>query len=318
MLSDLETLQKDRALIVDDIVTADAASGAVVDLIGLGVRSYARVPLTTEGQLIGSLNLYSDQPGAFNHDHSVVAREVADSLATAIRQAQLFEEVKTSRECLTDLSRRLFRAEESERRRIAGELHDEIGQALTALKLNLRAMTRNLDAPTSTRRLGDCIALVERTIEQVRGLSLDLRPALLDDLGLVPALRSHVGAMARRSDIEASFVVDERIDRQDPEVETACYRIAQEAMNNVARHSGASRVRVELARSEHAFWLIVADDGSGFDVTAAMARAAAGASLGLLGMRERAALLGGRVDITSSAGRGAEVRATFPIRPEAL
>ncbi len=124
-------------------------------------------------------------------------------------------------------------------------------------------------------------------IEQVRGLSLDLRPALLDDLGLVPALRSHVGAIARRSDIEASFVVDEHIDRQDPEVETACYRIAQEAMNNVARHSGAMRVRVELARSAHAFWLIVADDGPGFDVTQAMARAAAGASLGLLGMRER-------------------------------
>ena len=121
-----------------------------------------------------------------------------------------------------------------------------------------------------------------------------------------------------RSDIEATFVVDEQIDRQDPEVETACYRIAQEAMNNVARHSGAKRVRVELTRSAHAFWLIVADDGPGFDVAAAMARAAAGASLGLLGMRERAALLGGRVEITSSAGRGTEVRATFPLRPEAL
>ena len=120
-------------------------------------------------------------------------------------------------------------------------MHDEIGQALTALKLNLSAMMRNLEAPTTTRRLEDCIALVERTIEQVRGLSLDLRPALLDDLGLVPALRSYLGGMARLSDVEVSFSVDEGIGRQDPEVETACYRIAQEAMNNVARHSGAKK-----------------------------------------------------------------------------
>ena len=187
---DLETLLEGREFVVDDVHNVEPLRGTLVGSPALGVRSYARVPLSTEGQLVGSLNLYSELPSAFDREHVEMAREVADSLAIAIRQAQLFEEVKSSRQSLTELSRRLFRAEEAERRRIAGELHDEIGQALSALKLNLLAINRNPEAPTTNFRLDESIALVERTMEQVRGLSLDLRPALLDDLGLVPALRS--------------------------------------------------------------------------------------------------------------------------------
>ncbi len=120
--------------------------------------------------------------------------------------------------------------------------------------------------------------------------------------------------MARWSSIETSFVADELISRQDAEIETACYRIGKEALTNVARHSGAKTVSVVLERSGPEFRLIVADDGPGFDVAAATARAAGGASLGLLGMRERASLLGGHVDIASVPRRGTEVRATFPLR----
>ncbi len=173
---DLEALREDRAFIVDDIGAPEAAGGIPAWLPALGIRSYGRVPLTIEGQLLGSLNLYGDHSHAFDREQVEVAREVADSLAIAIRQAQLFEEVKNCRENLSELSRRLFRAEEAERRRIAGELHDEIGQALTALNLNLRAMKRHLGATTTGGRIEDSIALVKRTIEQVRGLSLDLRP----------------------------------------------------------------------------------------------------------------------------------------------
>jgi two-component system sensor histidine kinase UhpB len=238
---------------------------------------------------------------------------IQDITDQKLAEVSLSDEVKTSRESLAELSRRLLRAEEAERRRIAGELHDEIGQALTALRLNLQAMARNLGAPTTTGRLDESIALVEHTIEQVRGLSLDLRPALLDDLGLVPALRSYVAGLARRSNIEALFDADEQIDRPCPDVETACYRIAQEALTNVARHAGAKTVRVELVRVGRAIRLIVADDGVGFDVPSATQRAVGGASLGLLGMRERASLLGGQLEIASEPGRGTEVRATFPL-----
>jgi PAS domain S-box-containing protein len=314
---DQEALREERAFVVDDVGLTDAPEGVLINLAALGVRSYARVPLTTEGQLLGSLNLYSDQPSAFNREHVEVAREVADSLAIAIKQAELFEDVRTGRERLTDLSRRLLWAEEAERRRIAGELHDEIGQALSALKLNFRAIKSDTGSAISAGRIDDCITLVERTIEQVRGLALDLRPALLDDLGLVPALRSHVAGMARRSDIDVSFDADDQIERHDPDIETACYRIAQEALANVARHSGASTVMVALEQSGQTLRLVVADDGTGFDVTAATTRAAAGASLGLLGMRERASLVGGHVAIISGPGSGTEVRATLPMRPEA-
>ena len=216
---------------------------------------------------------------------------------------------------LQDVSRRLTRAEEDERGRIARELHDEIGQALTALKLNLLALIRGAGAPTAARRLEDSVGLVERTIGQVRGLSLDLRPSLLDDLGLVPALRSHVACLARRSGLAATFRAPEGLGRLDPEIETACYRIAQEALTNVARHSDASSVRVELEGPWPELRLLVADDGAGFDATAATALAVGGASLGLLGMRERAARLGGRVEIASGPGRGAEIRATLPLPP---
>jgi PAS domain S-box-containing protein len=218
-------------------------------------------------------------------------------------------------ERLADLSRRLIRAEEAERRRIAVELHDEIGQALTALKLNLKTVIRRPDSPATPQRLEESVGLVERTISQVRDLSLDLRPALLDDLGLIPALRSYVGGLARWSSIEAAFVADEENGRHDPEIETACFRIAQEALTNVARHSQARTVRVEIARSESELRLLIADDGAGFDVATAIARAADGASLGLLGMRERASLLGGDVEIASEPGRGTEVRAAFRLRP---
>jgi signal transduction histidine kinase len=214
---------------------------------------------------------------------------------------------------LEDLSRRLIRAEESERRRIAGELHDEIGQSLTALKLNLKAVIRSPRAPASALRLTESVDLVDRTIGQIRDLSLDLRPSLLDDLGLVPALRSKVGSLARWSGIEMSFAGASEIGRQDPEVETACYRIAQEALTNVARHSGARKVRVELEVSGLDLRLTIHEDGAGFDVEAAMAKAKSGVSLGLLGMRERALLVGGRLEITSEPGRGTEVRATFPL-----
>jgi PAS domain S-box-containing protein len=311
---DLKALGQDRVFIVDDTSNAVAPLGTRVNLPALGVGSYARIPLTNAGELVGSLNLYAATPRAFDPDQLELAREVADSLAIAIKQAELFDEVRTGRERLQDLSRRLLWAQEEERRRIAGELHDEIGQALTALKLNLRAISPSLAAPGPIGRLDDSIALVDRTIEQVRGLSLDLRPPLLDDLGLVPALRSYFGTMARRSDIETSFTVHDEINEQNPEIETACYRIAQEAMTNVVRHSGAKTVQIELMRSGQQFVLVVADDGPGFDVTAALARASAGASLGLLGMRERAALVGGHVTIASGPDRGTIVRATFPLR----
>jgi signal transduction histidine kinase len=137
---------------------------------------------------------------------------------------------------------------------------------------------------------------------------------MLDDLGLVSALRWYVDRQAQRTGVVAQFTADPLDARLPPELETTCFRVAQEALTNVARHAQARHVNVRLRQREAELELVVEDDGSGFDVPAARARAARGVSMGLLGMEERVLLVGGRIDITSAPGRGTEVRARFPLK----
>ncbi|WP_406696301.1 PAS domain S-box protein [Singulisphaera sp. Ch08] len=246
-------------------------------------------------------------------DSGTVVRDERGHPVAVVGNIRDVTDKRMAAERLRDLSRRLIRAQEEERRHIAFELHDEIGQALFAIKLNMRAVLCDPASPAATHRLEECVELVDRTIRQVRDISLDLRPSLLDDLGLVAALRAYVSEFALRSGAETQFVAEDDTGRMDPDVETACYRIAQEALTNVARHAGAGHVRVELVRSGSGLRLVVADDGRGFEVAAATARAVGGSSLGVLGMRERAVLVGGHVEITSAPGRGTEVRLTVPL-----
>jgi signal transduction histidine kinase len=160
--------------------------------------------------------------------------------------------------------------------------------------------------------LEESIALVERTLQQVRSLSLDLRPSMLDDLGLASALRWYVDRTAQRVGFAAQFVADSFDGRLTPEIEIGCFRVAQEALTNITRHAQAQHVQVKLQRYDHAIELIVCDDGVGFDVRAARERAARGKSLGLLGMEERVLAVGGQLEIKSEPQRGAEIHARFP------
>jgi len=217
------------------------------------------------------------------------------------------------------VSRRLVEAQEAERRRIARELHDEVGQALTAVKINLQALESQGAALAMERRLKDSIAVVERALQQVRNISLDLRPSLLDDLGLVSALRWYVDNQAQRAGLSATFTAAPPDLRLPADLETACFRVAQEALTNVIRHAHATRVEVNLASTGHGVRLLIRDNGVGFNVPHALAQAAHGKSLGLVGLRERAALAGGRLEIISARGSGTEVRAWFPTEsPEEL
>jgi PAS domain S-box-containing protein len=208
------------------------------------------------------------------------------------------------------LSRRLFQVQEDERRHLARELHDQMGQALTAAKLNLQAAQRLEERSLITRKLDDGIAVLETLLQQTREISLDLRPALLDELGLVPALRWYLDQQAQRAELRAEFFADPALERVDASIETACFRVAQEALTNVVRHARAQTVSVELDRAPEVLHLVVRDDGIGFDV----ATTQQGASLGVLGMRERVTLLGGELDCKSAPGRGTEVHAFFPLR----
>jgi signal transduction histidine kinase len=216
-----------------------------------------------------------------------------------------------------NLSRELLAAQENERRRIARELHDEIGQALTAVKINLQTALRTNAGSPDVALLEDSALIVDRTLERVRNLSLDLRPAMLDDLGLVPALRWYFDRLAH-TEIAIQLDAEDWQRRLPPEVETTCFRVVQEALTNAIRHAQCRQVHVELRLQTVALQLVMRDNGIGFDVAEARARAGRGASLGLLGMFERVALLGGQIEIESQPGRGTLIRARFPIttRPD--
>jgi PAS domain S-box-containing protein len=223
------------------------------------------------------------------------------------------EAVQLANERLQTLSHRLLEVQETERRQLARELHDEIGQALTAIKINLQTLKQFPDLATDASRIDESTRIVDRALGQVRTLSLELRPPMLDDFGLAAALRWLVDQHARRTGLLAEFRSGAKDARFDAAAETACFRVAQEALTNVARHSGARHVTVELQTQEGGLHLRVSDDGAGFDVLAARRRAAQGASFGLLGMEERATLAGGGIEWRSAPGEGTEVHAWFPL-----
>ncbi len=232
--------------------------------------------------------------------------------AAVVWREDVAADTHVSQARLQKISRRLVEVQEVERRRVARELHDEVGQALTAVKINLQAIQQNPDAPVAALRLQDSIAVVERALQQVRNISLDLRPSLLDDLGLVAALRWYVDNQAQRAGLTSYFSATPSDLRLPTDVETACFRVAQEAITNIIRHARATIVEVGLRSTGHGVRLVIRDDGVGFDVAAALERAGRGESLGLLGLHERVTMAGGRVDIHSIPSKGTEVRAWFP------
>jgi signal transduction histidine kinase len=266
--------------------------------------------LVVQGELVGVLDLQTRDNHSFEGDKWAVAHEVAGQLAIAIQQARLFEQVRAGRAQLQVLSHRLIEAQEAERRHIARELHDEIGQVLTAVKLNLQGIQRFFQDERLEARLSDSIDIVEHALQQVRDLSLNLRPSLLDDLGLVAALRWYIDRFVHRTGIQVHLHVGASVSRVAAGVETACFRVVQESLTNVARHAQAHQVEVCLTQQAE-LELLIQDDGHGFDVRAMRERAAQGSSLGLPGMEERVVLAGGDLEVESTPQQGTTIRATF-------
>ncbi len=244
--------------------------------------------------------------------------EVREWIGTCIDVTQRKEAERAAAdysEQLRELTRRLFDAQEAERRHLSRELHDQIGQALTALKINLQqARQDNQGDP----RLEESVGIVDHTLQQVRDIALDLRPSLLDDLGLVAALEWYVARHAQRTGLDGRFLADPEEINADPEIATACFRVAQEALTNIARHARAKRFSVELLQHAGGLQLVVRDDGVGFDPNRALRAASRGASLGLVGMRERVEHVGGRIVFESEPNGGVEVQVDFPNSPKGL
>lgn len=234
-------------------------------------------------------------------------RHEADWMMTNLERLQQSQDsLRASQERYRSLARRLLEQQEHERGALARELHDQLGQSLVAVSLNLEAIKGEL-SPAASPRVPESLRAIEKMIEQVQTLAFDLRPSTLDEFGLVGALRLLVARHGDRAGLRASFTATPTDARAPVEIETACFRIAQEALSNIARHARARRVEVTLTANDAALELMVRDDGAGFDAERLRTR------LGLVGMAERAELAGGRLDIESAPGSGATLRALFPL-----
>jgi signal transduction histidine kinase len=225
-----------------------------------------------------------------------------------------FQEVTQAKQDLEQLSARLLEIQEDERRRIARELHDEIGQTLTALRIEIsRAQAAFKAGSASARdRLEEARALAEKTLKTVRDISLLLRPALLDDLGLAAALQWQSEDFSRRAGIPCRYS-EEGLEDALPDAHKTCvYRVVQEALNNCEKHSGAGEVRLTVRQSGRELRVEIGDDGHGFRPDS-QGNPAGVAGLGILGMRERAAMLGGTLEVETDPQRGTRVRLSLPM-----
>lgn len=240
-------------------------------------------------------------------------RELHTAIEMALYKHQAEAKLRDSSAQLRALSQRVLQVQESERRRVATELHDEVGQSLTALKINLLGHPRFREQTPQSLQ-AENLAIVEDALQQVRRLALALRPSMLDDLGLVPALRW----MAEQNGSRAGFAVNVQAsdaqahERLSPELEITCFRIAQEALTNIMRHADATLVRITLCCDGDMLTMTVEDDGCGFDAAAVRERAVFGTSLGVLGMQERAMLVAGKLCIESTPGKGSQVQLRCP------
>jgi len=235
------------------------------------------------------------------------------ALATIGRTLQLerelehrLEENARARADLRELSARLLRAQENERRTLARELHDEVGQSLSAILMETEGAACAEEPAEVREHLAAIRAMAEKTVNEVRDLALLLRPSMLDDFGLVPALRWHAREMAKRTGLHVVVQADDTVDGLPEEHETCIYRLVQEALNNSSRHASARNVEVKVTREGARVTFSVRDDGAGFDPRFVR-------GLGLLGMEERVRRLGGQVRIDSQPGRGTLVAAELPV-----
>jgi signal transduction histidine kinase len=267
----------------------------------LGMRTALYVPLVLRDEAIGVITA-QDKVGAdarFTEDDLRLAEVFAQRAAVA---------VDLSRRVARDVLRRVVAAQEEERRRLARELHDETGQALTSILLGLRTVEEASDEHELHRAVETVRDLVRSTLQDVRRLAVELRPAALDDFGLVPALERLTGSFAEHTGIHVDFEASLPPGRLPSEVETVFYRIVQEALTNVAKHARARTLSVVLTRKGDSLSAVVEDDGAGFDQ-----RKVRDEGLGILGMRERVSLVGGRLTIESRPGAGTAVVAEVPL-----
>jgi signal transduction histidine kinase len=297
-----------ESLLVNDVAT-DARCLEPRQDEGM-IGSELGVPLRFAEEVVGVLDIRSPRLNAFDRSDLMVMETLADQIATAMHNARLYEAERAARMRLRDLAGYLETARERERTYIAREIHDEFGQALTALKMDLTWLATHLP-PERANLLAKVRAmseLVDSSVRMVRRIATNLRPGLLDHLGLVAAIEWQAQEFAARAGFECELVLDAVEPNLDPDLSTAVFRIFQETLTNVARHAEATKVCVELKEETTELVLIVKDNGRGITKR----QTSAANSLGILGMQERARSWGGIATFQAEPGRGTTVTVRVP------
>ncbi len=302
----LEDISADPGVAYPDMVTAE------------GLKVFISVPLRSKDKVLGVINIASRTPRHFTRNDMHLLYSIGDQLGVAIEQARLYERLRKARERYRRLARQILVAQEEERRRIARELHDETSQSLSGLALQLQALVQIAEMSGSQDSefitgLKKVQSLAVQVHTEVSRLIADLRPALLDTLGLVPAIRQYAEASLRPLGINVSVAAEGKDRRLAPEIEATLFRVAQGAIGNIAQHSKARNATIVVEYHDDELWLRVIDDGEGFDVSKITDVEESGRGRGVFSMRERVGFLGGTASIESQPGRGTTAWARVPI-----
>ena len=266
------------------------------------------VPGVPSDTVIGVLVIGFVKPYQWLPTERELLRAIADRSALAIERARIGEVLREREARIAELSGHLLRVQEEERKRISRELHDETGQALMVIRLYL-GMLEQVAGTRARGKIRETVGVVDRTIEGIRRIIGRLSPLVLQELGLVAAIRKEAKDFAKATGVKARVAVSDDVGRLAPESEAAIYRVVQEALHNVAKHAKANSVNIHMERGEEIVHLIVEDDGQGMESTESWN----GRSFGLAGMRERVAMLGGTVEVYSTPGNGTRIEVIVPM-----
>lgn len=280
-----------------------------------GIKLAVSVPITVKDRLIGAFNVGSYVSDTFDPWKVELLLTIGNHIGVVIENAILMDSLKNHERDLQILSSQIIEAQEEERKRISRELHDEASQALVAAKINLEMFEKRLPSRLEEVRAGltETSTLLVRTLENLRRLSHDLRPAMLDDLGLIPTLRWYTESSAKRLGIPISFQAVNLKKRLTFEKETVIYRIVQEALTNIAKYAQAKAVSISLTRKNATLVTTVEDNGKGFNLETSIMGGYYSQGLGILGMKERVNNLGGIFHIESKQGKGTRISVEIPL-----
>ncbi|HEY2389237.1 MAG TPA: GAF domain-containing protein [Candidatus Binatia bacterium] len=275
------------------------------------VRGLMIVPLRGDGGVIGTLNVSSKRPRVFSDHDRRTLMQLGYQASIAIRNARMFEELRDQRQLLRQLYSQQYSVLEGERKRIAHELHDEMGPTLSAILINLQLLKERGAEAVLGAKVAETETLLTGIIEKIRELAYGLRPPMLEHLGLAESLKWMIETYFTGGRLAVDYRVSGPPVPLDPDLALAIYRIAQEALTNVVKHARANRVQVRLGLSGATVRLDVHDDGCGFDAARVASERRAG--LGLASMRERMDHLHGRLELRSRVGKGSQLTVTCPL-----